>query len=308
MKRRHFIKNALLATGALSLPLSGNKIFAQSAPASPSPGSPRPAVGFRKSIMWGTVKMEGSVLDKCKAIKAAGYEGIEPDSHMNRQEVIDAAKATGLALTSVTCYTHWRKLLSHPDAAVRREGIDGAIVALEDAAAYGTDAMLLVPGRVNDTVSYDECWARSVEGIRKLLPVAEKLKVKICVENVWNNFLLSPMEACNYVDLFKSPYVKFYFDVGNILVYGWPEQWIRILGDRIARVHIKEFSKKIADKRGNREGFKVPLTEGDVDWPKVMSALRNSYKGGWLATEMGTNKTLDELKDLSARFDKVLAQ
>jgi len=260
---------------------------------------------FKKSIMWGTVNMEGSVHEKCKAVKAAGYQGIEPNSHMNRKEVIDAARATGLAITDVCCSTHGNKPMSHPDAATRQEGFEGAVVALEDAKEYGTDAILLIPGRVNETVSYDECWNRSVEGVKKLIPIAEKLKVMICIENVWNNFLLSPMEACRYVDQFNSPYVKFYFDCGNILYYGWPEQWINQLGERIARVHIKEYSKKIADKEGRVAGFRAPLTEGDVDWPKVMEALRNNYKHVWLTTEMGA-KTLEEMIDLSGRLDKIL--
>lgn len=302
LNRRTFLKSAAVLSAA-SLPLGGGRIFAQAAPVPPPP---RPADNFKKSIMWGTVKMEGSVLEKCAAIKAAGYEGIEPDSHMNRREVMDAARTTGLVISSVCCLTHWRKPLTHPDAAVRREGIEGMTVALEDAAAYGADAVLLVPGVVNAEVSYDDCWTRSVEGIRQLLPAAEKLKVQICVENVWNNFLLSPLEARRYVDQFNSPCVKFYFDVGNILNYGWPEQWIRILGDRIARVHFKEFSKKIAGTQGARAGFKAPLGEGDINWPEVMSALRNSYKNGWIATEQGNNKTPAELKDLSARFDGIL--
>jgi len=288
----------MLATGALSLPFAGNRVFA---------GSSSAMSHFKKSIMWGTVGMEGSVLDKCKAIKAAGFQGIEPNSHLDRKEVIDAAKTTGLIISDVCCTTHWGKPLSHPDAAVRNEGIEGAIVALEDAAAYGSDAILLVPGVVNDTVPYDECWERSVDGIRKLLPTAEKLKVKICVENVWNNFLLSPLEACRYVDQFNSPFVKFYFDCGNILVYGLPEQWINILGDRIGRVHIKEFSTKIAESQGRRSGFGVPLTEGDVNWAKVMEALRKNYKNEWLATEQGNGKTPEDLKDLSGRFDKILS-
>lgn len=289
-----------MATGTFSL--AGSQSFAGSMT------STRPAAAnFKKSIMWGTVGIDGSVLDKCKAIKEAGFQGIEPNSHMDRKEVIDAAKATGLAITDVCCSTHWGKPLSHPDAAIRREGIDGAMVALEDAKAYGTDAILLVPGVVNDTIAYDECWNRSTEGIKNLLSTAEKMKVKICIENVWNNFLLSPMEACRFVDQFNTPCVKFYFDCGNIPVYGWPEQWIRILGDRIGRIHIKEFSRQIADKQGRGAGFGAPLTEGDVNWAKVMEALRKSYQNVWLATEQGSNKTLDELKDLSKRFDKILS-
>ena len=302
MLRRNFIKNTLLATGALSLPVAGNKLFASCAVTT------QPTfAGFKKSIMWGTVGVPGSVLDKCKAVKEAGFQGIEPNSHMDRKEVIDAVKATKLEVTDVCCSTHWSKPLSHPDAAVRQEGIDGVIVALEDAKAYGCDAILLVPGIVNDGVAYDECWNRSVEGIKKLLSTAEKLKVKICVENVWNNFLLSPMEASYYVDQFNSEYVKFYLDCGNILVYGWPEQWIKILGNRAGRIHIKEFSKQIADKQGRGAGFGAPLTEGDVNWSKVMNALRQNYQNVWLTTEQGSNKTLEDLKDLSSRFDKILA-
>ena len=115
------------------------------------------------------------------------------------------------------------------------------------------------------------------------------------------------MEAANYVDQFKSPYVKFYFDCGNILVYGWPEQWINILGDRIGRIHIKEFSKKIADQQGRWAGFSAPLTEGDVNWAKVMGNLRHNYQNVWLASEQGSNKTPEELKDLSERFDRILS-
>ena len=288
-----------MTTGALTL--SGNKLFAEIT-AMPSPA----AATFKKSIMWGTIGIEGSILDKCKAVKEAGFQGIEPNSHMNRQEVIDGAKAAGLAITDVCCSSHWGKPLTHPEASVRQEGYEGMIVALEDAAAYGTDAVLLVPGVVNDTVTYEDCWKRSTEGIKKLLPTAKKLKVAICVENVWNNFLLSPLEAARYVDQFKSPYVKFYFDCGNILVYGWPEQWIKILGNRIGRIHIKEFSKKIADKQGRSEGFSAPLTEGDVNWAKVMDALRQNYQHTWLTTEQGRNKTIEELKDLNGRLEKII--
>ena len=300
MQRRNFIKNTVLATGALSLPLNGNSAFAESAVTSLFPAN-----DFKKSIMWGSVGMrDASVLEKCKAIKEAGFQGIEPNSHMDRQEVIDAAKATGLSITDVCCNTHWNRPLSHPDAAVRQEGLDGVIVSLEDAHAYGTDAILLVPGVVNENVPYDECWRRSVEGIKKLLPIAEKLKVMICVENVGNYFLLSPMEACNYVDQFNSPYVKFYFDIGNIMsTYNWPDHWINILGDRIGRIHIKEYTRQV-DEQGRR--LRSQLAEGDVNWTKVMEAIRKNYKHVWLTTEQGSSRTLEELKDLSARFDKIL--
>lgn len=302
MQRRRFIKNSL---GLAALSLAGSKIntFANNSSfVSETNKSP-----FKKSIMWGTVSMKGSVMEKCAAVKAAGYDGIEPNSHMDRNEVIEAMKANGLVASSVCCSTHWELLLSHPDAAIREKGIENIIIALEDAKAYQTDALLIVPGRVDENVSYDECWNRSTECIRKLVPAAEKLKVQLCVENVWNNFLLSPLEAKHYVDQFNSPYVKFYFDCGNILMYGWPEQWINILGDRIGRIHIKEFSRQIADAQGRWKGFDAPLTEGNVDWAKVMEAARKHYNGIWLTTEQGPAGTPGEIKDLSIRLDKIIS-
>lgn len=302
MERRNFIKSAMLATGALTFSSVRNLASAEMA----TGVVPQPATGFRKSIMWGTVSMQGSVLDKCKAIKAAGYEGIEPNSHMDRAEVIAAMKATGLAASSVCCTTHWGKPLSSPDPAVQQEGIDGMIVALEDAKAYGTDAVLLVPGVVSGDVTYEECWERSTANVKKLLPVAEKLGVKICIENVWNNFLLSPMEARNYVDQFNSPYVGFYFDCGNILVYGWPEQWVKILGNRIGRIHIKEFDMELANSKGKGAGFGAKLTEGSVNWKRVMEEARKSYNGVWLTTEQGSSKSQEDLTDLCNRLDTIM--
>lgn len=257
--------------------------------------------------MWNTVSMEGSIADKCKAIKAAGFAGIEPMSHLNRVEILDGMKAAGLVASSVCCSTHGNKPLSSPDPAIRQEGIDGIIVALEDAKTYSTDALLVVPGSVNEHVAYDECWNRSVECIKKILPVAEKLKVMICIENVWNNFLLSPLEAVRYVDQFNSPYVKFYFDCGNYCHIGWPDQWIRILGERIGRIHIKEFSRQLANSGRTRDGFNVKLSEGDIKWDKVLGEARNCYKGSWLTTEQGSSKTFEDLKDLNERFDKILS-
>jgi len=303
MQRRNFIKHTLLATGALSVApfdsfasiASGMDVHANT------------ASGLKKSIMWGTVGLNGSVLDKCKAIKAAGFEGIEPNSHMDRKEVLAAMQATGLKASSVCNSKHWDLLLSSPDREMRQQGMEAMIVAMEDAKAYGTDAVLLVPGRVDENVTYEECWNRSTACIRQLLPAAQELKVKICVENVWNNFLLSPMEACTYIDQFNSPWVGFYFDCGNILVYGWPEQWIKILGYRIGRIHIKEYSKQIGERQGRGAGFNVPLTDGDVRWKEVYRQIQNEYTSDWLTTEQGSSNTLEELKDLSSRFDKILA-
>ncbi len=266
-----------------------------------------PARSFRKSIMWGGIGTGNTVLDKFKAVKAAGFDGVEVMSHMNRNEVLAAMKETGLPVSSVCGEKHWDLPLSDPDPGIRAKGVEALKVCLEDAKTYNADAVLLVPGRVNEKVSYDDCWKRSTAEIMKVVPLAESLQVRIGIENVWNNFILSPMEAVTYVDQFKSGSVGFYFDIGNVLVYGWPEQWIKILGKRIVRVHIKDFSKKIADKQGRSAGFGVKLLEGDVNWKAVMEALDGTGYSSWTTIEMPGGDTPEGLKDLCDRLKKIQA-
>ena len=257
--------------------------------------------------MWGSIGVGKTIMEKFQAAKEAGFDGVEPMSHLNRNEVLAARDATGLIIPSVCGELHWKYPLSDPDPKIRELGVEALKVTLEDAGAYGADTVLLVPGKVTDTVTYDQCWTRCIEEIKKVLPLAEKLKVKIALENVWNNFLISPMEAASYVDQFKSPYVGFYFDCGNILVYGWPEQWIKILDKRLAKVHIKDFSRKIADKQGKGAGFGVKLLEGDVNWTAVMNSLDDVGYHGWTTVEMPGGDTKEGLKDLCDRLVKIHA-
>ena len=261
---------------------------------------------IKKGIMWGSIRVGTTALEKFQAAAAAGFDGVEPNSHLDRNEILKAAEATGLPIPSVCNDRHWKFLLSDPDPKIREQGVEAIKVSLEDAKAYGADTILLVPGRVSDAVSYDDCWKRSVGEIKKAIPLAEKLKVKIAIENVWNNFLLSPMEAAEYVDQFRSPMVGFYFDCGNILNYGWPEQWIKILGKRIAKIHIKEFSNQIANKEGKSAGFRVKLTEGDVNWPAVMKALDDIGYKDFATIEMPGGNTPEGLKDLCDRLKNIL--
>jgi L-ribulose-5-phosphate 3-epimerase len=292
MNRREFTRNTLLASAALSV--MGMPELLSSAPA-----------GLKKGIMWGSIGVGKTILEKFQAAKDAGFDGVEVMSPLDRNEILNAMKITGLPVASVCGSLHWKFLLSDPYEKVRQQGVDALKAALEDAKAYGTDTVLLVPGRVTEAVTYEEVWNRSVAEIKKAIPLAEKLNVKIGIENVWNNFLLSPMEARNYTDQFRSKYVGFYFDCGNILTYGWPEQWIKILGNRIARVHIKEYSKKIADKQGKGAGFGVKLLEGDVNWSAVMKALSETGYTSWTTIEQPGGDTPEGLKDLCDRLVRI---
>lgn len=312
MKRRDFVKYSAMAAGAISIApscMSSNQKTDQSANTGPDLESTplENPVPMNKSIMWGTVGLKDvSFAQACRTVKAAGYDGIEPGSHMDRNEVIEGMAAAGLTASSVCNSKHWNLLLSSPNASVRSEGIKAQIKAMEDAKAYGTDAVLLVPGRVDADTSYKECWKRSTECIKELVPAAEELKVDICIENVWNNFLLSPVEARIYVEQFSSERVGWYFDCGNILNFGWPEQWIEILGTYIKRVHVKEFNKTLADNEGRWKGFSVKLADGEVNWRAVMDRLWKYYAGGWLTTEQGPASTPDEIADLASRLDRII--
>ncbi|MGH7967883.1 MAG: sugar phosphate isomerase/epimerase family protein [Limisphaerales bacterium] len=295
MNRRDFLKGG---AGAVALAALAPRALAEdSAPKRP----------IRKAIMWGTLGVKGSVLEKMKAVKEAGYEGAEMNSHMDQDEVLRARDEVGLVIPSVCGTLHWSKPLSHPDPKVRAEGLEALKQTLRDAKRYGASSVLLVPAIVNKEVSYPDAYTRSQAEIRKAVPLAEELGVKIAIENVWNQFLMSPLEAARYVDEFNSTAVGWHFDVGNVINYGWPEQWIRVLGSRIQKLHIKEFSRKKRDQEGLWKGFDVRLLEGDDDWPAVMKAIDDIGYKGWAMTEQPGGDTPAGLRDLVERFDKILS-
>lgn len=301
MKRREFLKQS---AGALAVAALVPSTLTLARAETESSTAKRP---IRKAIMWGTVGVKGSVAEKMKAVKAAGFEGVEMNSHMNQDEVLRARDENELIIPSVCGAYHWEKPLTHPDPKVRAEGLEALKQTLHDAKRYGATSVLLVPGVVNKQVSYDQAYVRSQAEIRKAVPLAEELGVKIAIENVWNQFLLSPLEAARFVDEFNSPAVGWHFDVGNVINYGWPEQWVRILGQRIQKLHIKEFSRARRDKEGLWKGFDVPLLEGDDDWPAVMKALDEVGYHGWAMTEQGGGDTPAGLQDLATRLGKILS-
>ncbi|MBS4206024.1 sugar phosphate isomerase/epimerase family protein [Lederbergia citrea] len=184
------------------------------------------------------------------------------------EEIAALASKYQLQLRSLSTSLLWKTPLCSSDENIRKQGITVVEKMLELASYIGMDTILVVPGAVSEHVSYEECYNRSLESLKQVIPTAKKYNVKIGIENVWNKFLLSPLEMAAYIDEFESDYVGAYFDVGNVLQFGFPEQWIRILGKRILKVHVKDFSTKV----GNITGF-VPLLAGDVNWKAVIAAL-----------------------------------
>ena len=251
-----------------------------------------------------------SVREKFQLVRDAGFDGAEVASAMNQAEVLAARDTTGVEIPSVVISTHWQKPLSHPSANEREVGLNGLKQGLRDAKAYGAKSVLLVPAVVNKEVSYADAYTRSIAEIKKAIPLAESLGVAIAIENVWNAFLMSPLEAASYVDGFNSPMVRWHFDVGNVINTGWPHHWIEVLGSRIAAVHVKEYSRKLRDEKGPREGFKVDLLSGDSDWPEVMSALDAADYSGWMIAEQYRPPELTDaawLSGLTAKMDDILA-
>lgn len=305
-RRRAMAIGAGLALGAAA---SGGAHAGGAVPASLARPAVRPGrVRLRKALKYGMIGPGSTVHEKFALARACGFEGVEMDAPGGppAEAVREASEATGLAVPGVVDSVHWRRTLGDPDAAVRREGLEALLTAIRDCKAYGGDSVLLVPAVVSAGISYDDAYRRSQEEIRKALPLAEELGVKIAFENVWNHFLLSPMEAARYIDEFESPNVGFHFDVGNVVNYGWPEHWIRILGPRIFRLDIKEYSRTKRDQEGLWKGFQVEIGEGDCGWDRVMEALRDIGYEGWAAAEVGGGDEA-RLRDIASRMDRVFA-
>jgi hexulose-6-phosphate isomerase len=279
---------------------------ATSAAALPAlPGTPRRS--RKKAVKLYMVAGKATLLEKFQLLARLGFDGVELDSPsaLARDEVLAAKEATGLSIPGVVDSVHWQQTLSHPDAAVRDKGRAALVTALEDCKAYGGTTVLLVPAVVSKQVSYADAWKRSQEEITKVLPRCQELGVRIALENVWNHFLLSPLEFARYLDDFRSEWIGAHFDPGNVVTYGWPEHWIATLGKRILKIDVKEFSRKKRDDLGLWKGFDCPLGEGDTDWPAVVKALDAIGYQGWFTAEMSAGDE-KHLSDLAARMDGFL--
>jgi hexulose-6-phosphate isomerase len=291
-------RRAFLTTSAAAL-LGGS--LAQSAPGKRK---------LKKAINLAMLRVpEVSLVDRCKMIKDAGFDGIE--LHLPGGETIDkllkAREASGLEFAGAICSTHWKMPLSASDPAVVEAGMRGLKLALSQAGELGCREMLLVPGVVKDDVTYELCWQRSIDRIKRAIPDAEKAKCRIGVENVWNQFITKAEEAVRYVDEIDSPWVGWHLDYGNLVTWGQTsEHWTRTLGKRVFNLHIKDFSLAKKAAEGEREGFKVELGEGSNDWPAIMKALDEIGYEGYGILEVPGGDTA-RVKILSERTSKLFA-
>ena len=282
--RRDFVKTSLVVAGFSGLAL-------REAP---------PAI--KKGLVFDMVPADLSYADRFKLVRDAGFEVVqaltEPDER-KAEEMKAAAAAANIRIDSVMNVDHWQYPLSSSDSVVVEKSLSGMRTSLRNAKLWGSDTVLLVPAVVNAQTSYRDAWTRSQAQIRKLIPLAAELQVVIAIEEVWNKFLLSPLEMVQYIGEFHSPWVRAWFDVGNVVLYGYPQDWIRTLGKRIVKVHLKDFKRK----EGGYEW--VNLGDGDVDWPAVRAAFADiGYVGSVIAElEQGDEAYL---RDVSRRIDRLL--
>ena len=251
------------------------------------------------------VKVEGSLNDKFKAVKAAGFDGIELNSPgIEVDEVRKAIDASGLTVDGSVCSTHWKITHTHPDAKVRAQALADLKTALKQTHAVGGHTVLLVVG-VGADGPEAEIWPRAVENIRQAIPLAAELGVTIAIENVWNQFLYDHDGPNNqtadkfvkFVDEFSSPFVGMQFDIGNHWKYGSPAEWIRTLRTRIVKLDIKGFSRK--------EGKFADILEDDIDWADVRQALDDINFHGWVAAEVGGGDA-ERLAKIAKQIDQAL--
>jgi hexulose-6-phosphate isomerase len=296
--RREFLKSSITAAAATAGIEGG---LAKSLLASPTPSSSA-TLPIKKGLVYSMLPANLSHADRFTMARDAGFEVVQapttPDQN-TAEEIKNASEKAGIRIDSVMNMDHWDYPLSSSDPAVVEKSLAGMRTSLHNAKLWGSDAVLLVPAVVNAQTSYRDAWTRSQTQIRKLIPLTAELKTVIAIEEVWNKFLLSPIEMDKYIREFQSPWIKAWFDVGNVLLYGYPQDWIRTLGKSIVKLHVKDFKR-------NEDGYAwVNLGDGDADWVEVRKALAEIGYAGSAIAELESG---DEayLRDVSKRMDRLV--
>jgi hexulose-6-phosphate isomerase len=256
---------------------------------------------LKKSLYYGMLPKSLGIEEKFKVAKKVGFEGIEVPTIENPdmvEEMKQVAKISGIKIHSIMNSLHWKYPFSSDDPSVIKKGMEGMETSLRNAKEFGADTVLLVPAVVDVKTSYKDAYTRSQKYIKELLTLAKELNVIIAIENVWNKFLLSPLEFLRYIEEFDNPYLKAYFDVGNIVLYGIPQDWIRTLGKQIVKIHIKGFNEKTREF--------VNLGEGTIDWLEVRRALSDIGYNGYITAELRGGDE-NYLLNVSGTMDKIIA-
>ena len=299
--RREFLKSSAATVCAAGLSTAAAGSILSTGALSPR-AAPPSSLAIKKGLVFDMLPEKLSYGDRFKLARDVGFEVVqvptEPDAG-KAEQIKNAADSAGIHIDSVMNMDHWKYPLSSSDHAMVEKSLAGMRTSLHNAKLWGADTVLLVPAVVDAKTSYHDAWQRSQKEIRGLIPLAEELKVIIAIEEVWNKFLLSPLEMAKYIDEFQSPWIKAWFDVGNVVLYGYPQDWIHTLGKRIVKVHLKDFKRK-------EDGYAwVNLGDGDVDWSAVRQAFIDVAYSGSVITELDGGEE-SYLRDVSGRIDRLL--
>lgn len=295
MDRRDFVKLSALGAAAAVLP--------EESITHPSEGGK-----LKKAVLISMFPKEMSYLDRFQLAADVGFDGVEAQTTTDQKEadeIKEASLKAKLPIHSVMNMGHWEWPLSSPNTDDVAKCMQRMETSLHNAKLWGAQTVLLVPAVVRPDTTYTQAWQRSQPQIKKLIPLAKELGVMIAIEEVWNKFLLSAPDMARYVDEFKSPWIKAYCDVGNMVQYGYPQEWIRVLGPRIVKFHLKDYDTKT-------RRF-VPLYEGSIDWKEVRKAIGEIGYSGFLTVELetGPDKTKDGqaayLREVAKRVDRIFA-
>ena len=276
---------------------------------------------MKKGICWSCIPGERLDLNgRLQVARNAGYDGVElafeaPKSGPLSLETTERAAAAiresasqyGLELPStMSGVAVGQAPVLHPDPSVRQRAVENLGRALLRTQWLGGSVVLVHPGQLKSETRYDEAWLWTRDALRACIPAAERTGVSVAIENVWNKFLLSPLEMQRMVDEVNHPLVGAYFDVGNCILVGYPEHWIAVLGSRIKRVHVKDFRRE--GSAGTIENF-CQLLDGDADYPKVMAGLRRIGYDDYLTSEVGARDLPRDqtIKDTAERIDRIMA-
>ena len=297
LSRRHFVAASVATSvGAATGLLGSGQLSAQTTKTETSLAIGQ---GILKSVKWGMIQTTGSVREKFDLMKALGYDGMELSSPigLDAAEVRAASDATEMPVHGVVDMKHWKVRLSDPDPKVREKGRRFLEQSLRESKDFGGDTVLLVPGKVTgDDETHDDVWNRSIAEIRKTLPLASRLGVRILIENVWNGFCETPDQLFDYLEEIESPWVGSYFDIGNVRKFSPSEDWIRTLGSYIVKVDVKDW--------GVKNGF-CKIGDGDVNWAAVRDALDEIGFTGWSTAEVQGGDR-ERLADIHTRMNRVL--
>lgn len=245
---------------------------------------------IKKAVKWPMIKADGSVLDKFRLVQELGYDGVEMvrGADVDLDELCAARDATGLPVHGYV-----------------NGSVENISTAVDAAKKLGATSVLLVAGRVNENMPYAKNYEDTQATIAAAIPYAAEQEILLLVENVWNNFLLTPIEMARYLDELDSPWVGAYFDVGNVARFGWPEHWVPVLGHRIKKLDIKAYSRTKQMNEGPWKGFEVEIGDDEIDWAGVRRELDAIGFTGWATAEVGGGDR-ERLADIAARMDRVL--